>query len=141
MTQTGERWTTQEPLNVRKGGINPAKPRVPSRAVMLKRAAIVIASLAAATGVAIATSRPADSAPSALSAARSGILVGFYDDEQVYGRTDWAFRQLKSMRAGIVRITINWPTVAQRRPVLARQPGVPGVQLDGRRPGRLAGQS
>jgi hypothetical protein len=83
---------------------------------MLKRAAIVLASLTAAAGVAIATSAPADSAPSASSAARSGILVGFYDDEQIYGRTDWAFRQLKSMRAGIVRITINWPTVAKRRP-------------------------
>ncbi len=89
---------------------------------MLKRAAIVIASLTAAAGVAIATSAPADSAPSASSAARSGILVGFYDDEQVYGRTDWAFRQLKSMRAGIVRITINWPTVAQRRPVSPANP-------------------
>jgi hypothetical protein len=89
---------------------------------MLKRAAIVIASLTAAAGVAIATSAPADSAPSASSAARSGILVGFYDDEQVYGRTDWAFRQLKSMRAGIVRITINWPTVAQRRPVSPADP-------------------
>jgi hypothetical protein len=89
---------------------------------MLKRAAIVLASLTAAAGVAIATSAPADSAPSASSAARSGILVGFYDDEQIYGRTDWAFRQLKSMRAGIVRITINWPTVAQRRPVSPANP-------------------
>ena len=89
---------------------------------MLKRAAIVLASLTAAAGVAIATSAPADSAPSASSAARSGILVGFYDDEQIYGRTDWAFRQLKTMRAGIIRITINWPIVAQRRPVSPANP-------------------
>ena len=89
---------------------------------MLKQAAIVLASLTAAAGVAIATSAPADSAPSASSAARSGILVGFYDDEQIYGRTDWAFRQLKTMRAGIVRITINWPIVAQRRPVSPANP-------------------
>jgi hypothetical protein len=44
------------------------------------------------------------------------MLVGFYDDEQVYGRTVWAFRQLRTLRAGIVRITIPWSTVAKRRP-------------------------
>ena len=93
---------------------------------MLKRAAIVIASLTAAAGVAIATSAPADSAPNSSTATQqtssSGILVGFYDDEQVYGRTDWAFRQLKTLRAGIVRITINWATVANRRPASAADP-------------------
>jgi Glycosyl hydrolase catalytic core len=90
---------------------------------MLKRAAVVIAALSAAAGVAIVTSGPADSAPGSSSAAqRSGILVGFYDDEQVYGRTDWAFRQLKTLRAGIVRITINWPTVAKRRPKAPANP-------------------
>jgi Glycosyl hydrolase catalytic core len=90
---------------------------------MFKRAAFVIAALTAAAGVAIVTSGPADSAPGSSSAAqRSGILVGFYDDEQVYGRTDWAFRQLKTLRAGIVRITINWPTVAKRRPKAPADP-------------------
>jgi hypothetical protein len=90
---------------------------------MFKRAAIVIAALTAAAGVAIVTSGPADSAPGSTSAAqRSGVLVGFYDDEQVYGRTDWAFRQLKTLRAGIVRITINWPTVAKRRPKAPADP-------------------
>jgi hypothetical protein len=90
---------------------------------MFKRAAIVIAALSAAAGVAIVTSGPADSAPGSSSAAqRSGVLVGFYDDEQVYGRTDWAFRQLKTLRAGIVRITINWPTVAKRRPKVPANP-------------------
>ena len=44
------------------------------------------------------------------------MLVGFYDDAQVYGRPVWAFRQLRSLRAGVVRITINWATVASRRP-------------------------
>jgi hypothetical protein len=50
------------------------------------------------------------------------MLVGFYDDEQVFGRTVWAFSQLKTLRAGIVRITIPWSTVAQRRP---RRPADP----------------
>jgi hypothetical protein len=44
------------------------------------------------------------------------MLVGFYDDAQVYGRTDWAFTHLRGLRAGIVRITIDWSTVAKRRP-------------------------
>ena len=51
------------------------------------------------------------------------MLVGFYDDESVYGRTDWAFRQLKSLRAGVVRITIDW---AQRRQAPSDRAGRPG---------------
>jgi hypothetical protein len=77
-------------------------------------------SLLAAAAVAVVASQPADSAPGSTSATyqtlRSGMLVGFYDDEQVYGRTPWAFRQLRSLRAGIVRITIDWASVAKRRP-------------------------
>ena len=68
----------------------------------------------------MATAATADSAPSSRSAGyqtlRSGMLVGFYDDEQLYGRTTWAFRQLRSLRAGIVRVTIDWASVAKRRP-------------------------
>jgi hypothetical protein len=52
----------------------------------------------------------------------SRMLVGFYDDAQVYGRPAWAFRQLRSLRAGIVRITIDWPSVARRRPVSPANP-------------------
>jgi hypothetical protein len=50
------------------------------------------------------------------------MLVGFYDDAQVYGRTDWAFRQLRSLHAGIVRVTIDWSTVARRRPARPANP-------------------
>jgi hypothetical protein len=90
---------------------------------MLRSAAIVLAVLTAAAGVAIATSPPADSASSSSSAAqRSRILVGFYDDEQIYGRTVWAFRQLRTLRAGIVRVTVNWAGVARRRPVSPANP-------------------
>lgn len=53
------------------------------------------------------------------------MVVGFYDDQQVYGRTDWAFRQLRSLRAGIVRITIDWSTVARRRPSAPADPSDP----------------
>jgi hypothetical protein len=53
------------------------------------------------------------------------MLVGFYDDQSVYGRTEWAFGRLKSLRAGIVRITIEWSTVAQRRPKAPADPADP----------------
>jgi hypothetical protein len=93
---------------------------------MLKRVAIGFVSLVAAGGVAVATSATADSASSSSSgasrASQSRMLVGFYDDAQVYGRTVWAFRQLRSLRAGIVRITIDWSSVARRRPTAPANP-------------------
>jgi hypothetical protein len=88
---------------------------------MLKRIVPIVVALAAAGAVAIATSSNAGSAPNATKA-RGGMLVGFYDDQSVYGRTDWAFRRLRSLRAGIVRVTIEWSTVAKRRPT---SPGNP----------------
>jgi Glycosyl hydrolase catalytic core len=96
---------------------------------MSKRIALILVSLVAAAGVAVATSATANSAPSSSGATyqtlRSGMLVGFYDDEQVYGRTDWAFRQLRSLRAGIVRINISWASVATRRPAAPADPADP----------------
>ena len=93
---------------------------------MSRRLALALAALVAATGTAVAVSATPDdaSSSSALSyhTLRSGMLVGFYDDAQVYGRTDWAFTQMRSLRAGIVRITIRWDAVAQRRP---RKPADP----------------
>jgi len=96
---------------------------------MFARVVLVCASLLAAAVVAIATSAPAEPAASAdtrtYQSLRSGMLVGFYDDEQIYGRTTWAFTQLKSLRAGIVRITIDWPSVAKRRPKAPANPADP----------------
>jgi hypothetical protein len=93
---------------------------------MSNRVALIVATLLAAAGVAVATSTSAASSPSTSSASYrtlgSGMLVGFYDDAQVYGRTAWAFRQLRSLRAGIIRITIDWATVARRRPANAANP-------------------
>ena len=92
--------------------------------------------------MAAVTTSTADSASSSDAVAyrtlQSGMLVGFYDDAQVYGRTDWAFKQLRGLRAGIVRITIDWSTVARRRPQ-SRRPGGQRLQLDGRRPRDLEG--
>jgi hypothetical protein len=94
-----------------------------------QRVVLILVLLLAAAGVAVATSAPADSAPSASGATyrtlQSGMLVGFYDDEQVYGRTDWAYRQLRSLRAGIVRITVDWGSVARRRPAKPADPSDP----------------
>jgi Glycosyl hydrolase catalytic core len=56
------------------------------------------------------------------------MLVGFYDDQQVYGRTSWTFRQLRSLRAGIVRITIDWGSVAKRRPAAPANPADPAYR-------------
>jgi hypothetical protein len=96
---------------------------------MLKRVLVTLVALFAAAGTAVATSGPADSAPSSGSAKyqtlRSGMLVGFYDDEQAYGRTGWAFTQLRSLRAGIVRITIDWANVAKQRPKRPADPADP----------------
>jgi hypothetical protein len=87
---------------------------------VFKRVALFLVLVLAAAGVSVATSSSADSARERATA--SGMLVGFYDDEQVYGRTDWAFRQLKSLRAGVVRVTLDWAIVARRRPVTPSNP-------------------
>src|ERR671915_2433549 len=92
---------------------------------MRRPIALILVSLLAAAGVAVATSATADSAtasPASYQKLRSGMIVGFYDDAQVYGRTPWAFRQLRSLRAGIVRITIDWASVARRRPAAPANP-------------------
>ena len=91
---------------------------------MYGRNLTALAAMLATAGVAAYTTSAADSAPSApaYQSLRSGMLVGFYDDAQVYGRSDWAFNQLRNMRAGIVRITIDWSTVAKRRPRKAADP-------------------
>jgi hypothetical protein len=90
---------------------------------VFKRLVLFLVLSLAAAGVAVSASEDASSAEERTSASR--ILVGFYDDEQVFGRTDWAFRQLKSLRAGIVRITIDWSAVARRRPTDAADPSDP----------------
>ncbi len=96
---------------------------------MPRRLALTFVVLLAAAGVAVATSPKAGSAATSSSATyrtlQSGMLVGFYDDAQVYGRTDWAFGQLRSLRTGIVRITIDWADVARRRPAAPANPADP----------------
>ena len=87
---------------------------------MFKRVALFLVLMLAAAGVAVSASSSADSARNRATA--SPMLVGFYDDEQVYGRTDWAFNQLKSLRAGIVRVTLDWASVARRRPAAPADP-------------------
>jgi Glycosyl hydrolase catalytic core len=93
---------------------------------VLTRVIPILLALVAAAVVALTTSASADSSPSATSATyrtlQSGMLVGFYDDAELYGRTAWTFRQLRSLRAGIVRITIDWASVAKRRPKAPANP-------------------
>jgi hypothetical protein len=90
---------------------------------VFKRVALLLVLVLAAAGVAVSASSDAEPASEQTTASR--MLVGFYDDEQVFGRTDWAFTQLKSLRAGIVRITIDWSAVARRRPTAPADPSDP----------------
>jgi hypothetical protein len=90
---------------------------------MFKRVVLLFVLSLAAVVVAVTASATTDSAEK--QTAGRGMLVGFYDDEQIYGRTDWAFTQLKSLRAGIVRVTLDWAAVAKRRPADAADPADP----------------
>jgi Glycosyl hydrolase catalytic core len=87
---------------------------------VLRRVALVLTLSITAAAVAASASRDADSAPKRASAPR--MLVGFFDDAQVYGNTTWAFNQLRSLRAGVLRTTLDWADVARRRPVRAADP-------------------
>jgi hypothetical protein len=93
-----------------------------------KRVALTFVLLLVAAGVAVAASSTASSAPKRATASK--MLVGFYDDEQVYGRTDWAFTQLKTLKAGIVRITLDWSNVAKKRPTAPADPTDAAYQWD-----------
>jgi hypothetical protein len=96
---------------------------------VLRRIVLTSVVVLTAVGVSVATTPKADSAESSSAATyrtlQSGMLVGFFDDAQVYGRSDWAFTQLRSLRTGIVRITIDWATVARRRPAKPANPADP----------------
>ena len=95
---------------------------------MHKRVALFFVLVLTAAGVAVAVSTNSDSARERVTA--SAPLVGFYDDESIYGRTDWAFTQLKSLRAGIVRITLDWSNVARKRPVAPADPTDPAYNWE-----------
>ncbi len=90
---------------------------------MFRRVALILALSLVAGGVAASASRDADSASKRTSASR--MLFGFYDDAQVQGNTTWAFTQLRSLRAGVVRTTLDWATVARRRPLKPADPADP----------------
>jgi putative glycosyl hydrolase len=90
---------------------------------VFRRIALILALSLVAGGVAASASRDADSASKRTNASR--LVVGFYDDAQVYGNTVWAFNQLRSLRAGIVRTTLDWSHVAKRRPVKPADPADP----------------
>jgi Glycosyl hydrolase catalytic core len=90
---------------------------------VFRRVALFLVLVLAAAGVAVSASSNAEPASERTSASR--MLVGFYDDESIFGRTPWAFTQLRSLRAGIVRITIDWAGVARRRPIAPADPADP----------------
>jgi Glycosyl hydrolase catalytic core len=87
---------------------------------VFKRLTLVLLLVLAAGTVAASATRDASSASKSSNATR--MLVGFYDDAQVYGNTTWAFTQLRTLRAGVVRMTLDWSSVARRRPTRAADP-------------------
>ena len=90
---------------------------------MFKRLTLVLVLVLSAAVAAATTSRDADSAAQGSSATR--MQFGFYDDAQVLGNPTWAFNQLRLLRAGVVRTTLDWGTVARRRPVKPTDPADP----------------
>ena len=90
---------------------------------MFRRVALFLALSLVAGAVAASATRDADSAAKRSSASR--MLFGFYDDAQVIGNTSYAFTQLRSLRAGIARTTLDWPLVAKRRPARPANPADP----------------
>jgi hypothetical protein len=90
---------------------------------VFRRFALLLALLVAAAAAAVVTTRDADSAAKPATASR--MLIGLYDDAQVYGSPTWAFTQLRALRAGIVRATLDWATVARRRPASPADPADP----------------
>jgi hypothetical protein len=87
---------------------------------VFRRVALVLVLVLSAAAVAGSVTREADSA--AKRSAATPMLFGFYDDAQVYGNTAWAFTQLRALRAGVVRTTLDWGSVAKRRPAKPADP-------------------
>jgi hypothetical protein len=90
---------------------------------VFKRVVPFLLLLLTSAAVAVSASSDANSARERTTA--GGMVVGFYDDEQVFGRTDWAFMQMKALRAKVVRITVDWSAVARRRPTASADPSDP----------------
>ena len=90
---------------------------------MFRRVALFLVIALGAAGVAASASREADSAAKRTTASR--LTVGFMDDAQVYGNPTWSFTQLRALRAGIVRVTLDWGAVARRRPARPADPADP----------------
>ena len=84
-------------------------------ALTLMAGALVAAAAIAATGATAGGS----------SKAGRSFLVGVFDDPMTLGSPDKGFPLLKTLRAQVVRITLNWDKVARKRPRSARNPADP----------------
>jgi Glycosyl hydrolase catalytic core len=90
---------------------------------VFRRVALILALSLLAAAAAASASRDAESAAKRSDASR--MLFGFYDDAQIQGNTAWAFTQLRTLRSGIVRTTLDWSAVARRRPAKPTDPADP----------------
>jgi hypothetical protein len=63
--------------------------------------------------------------------AKAHMLIGIQDDAMTLrGNPTLTFGTLKQLRAQIVRINLNWPDVAKRRPAHAQDPADPAYDWD-----------
>jgi len=79
---------------------------------LLRRIGVVSAIVLVAVGLAVPAAQ-----------AKTHMLVGLQDDAMTLrGNPTFTFNTLKQLRVQIVRINLNWPDVAKRRPVHAQDP-------------------
>jgi Glycosyl hydrolase catalytic core len=63
--------------------------------------------------------------------AQRHLLVGIQDDAMtLYGDPTFTFRTLRQLRVQIIRINLNWPNVAKRRPAHPQDPADPAYDWD-----------
>jgi len=85
-----------------------------------KRFGIFAATLVVAAGLAVPAAN-----------AQRHMLVGLQDDAMVLrGNPVFTFGMLRQLRVQIVRINLNWPDVAKRRPAHAQDPADPAYDWD-----------
>ena len=63
--------------------------------------------------------------------AARGMLVGLYDPVQPVVAPDTTFPTLVNLRVQIIRLDLNWNSIAKRRPAVATDPSDPAYDWDG----------
>ena len=86
--------------------------------------------LAAAAGAAAVTLGAGSAEPRVTTLRTRPLLLGVMDDALLGAHTARAFAAVRALGAGIVRYDVDWPQVAYRRPLRARDPDDPGYRFE-----------